>query len=142
MLSGALWGAGIEAAKSWAYREQASLELLNYGFRVFETATLLGADKPAQTAEVYKGATDSVQVGTLEPVSISLLRGSSARVQISTQIDTPLVAPLAKGQTVGTATASLDGKTLKTIPLVALADVPEGGFFRWLIDTIRLWFGW
>ena len=36
----------------------------------------------------------------------------------------------------------LDGKTLKTIPLVALADVPEGGFFRWLIDTIRLWFGW
>ncbi|MFA5939035.1 MAG: D-alanyl-D-alanine carboxypeptidase family protein [Sinimarinibacterium sp.] len=134
--------AAVMGANSWAYREQASLELLNYGFRVFETANLLGAGKPAQSAEVYKGAADSVEVGTLEPVSISLLRGSSERVQISTQVNAPLVAPLAKGQAVGTATIALDGKTLKTIPLVALVDVPEGGFFRWLIDTIRLWFGW
>lgn len=134
--------AAVMGAASWAYREQASLELLNYGFRVFETANLLGADKPAQTVEVYKGAADSVGIGTLEPVSLSLLRGSSGRVQIRTRIDTPLIAPLAKGQTVGTATFSLDDKTLKTAPLVVLADVPEGGFFSWLIDTIRLWFGW
>lgn len=134
--------AAVMGTASWAYREQASLELLNYGFRVFETANLLGADKPAQTAEVYKGATNIVSVGTLEPVSISLLRGSSERVQISAQVDAPLVAPLARGQTVGSATITLDGKTLKTVPLVALDDIPKGGFLRWLIDTIRLWFGW
>lgn len=134
--------AAVMGAKSWAYREQASLELLNYGFRVFETATLLGADKPAQTAEVYKGAADNVGIGTLEPVSIAVLRGSSERLQVSTQIDAPLIAPLAKGQSVGTATFTLDDQTLKTVPLVVLNDVPEGGFFRWLIDTIRLWFGW
>ncbi|MEQ1440206.1 D-alanyl-D-alanine carboxypeptidase family protein [Fontimonas sp. SYSU GA230001] len=134
--------AAVMGAKSWAYREQASLELLNYGFRVFETANLLGADKPAQSVRVYKGAADAVAIGTLEPVSISLLRGSSERVRIDTQIDGPLVAPLAKGQTVGAATVSLDGKTLKTVPLVALDEVPKGGFLHWLIDTIRLWFGW
>ncbi|SFF47238.1 penicillin-binding protein 6. Serine peptidase. MEROPS family S11 [Fontimonas thermophila] len=134
--------AAVMGAPSWAYREQATLELLNYGFRVFETASLLGPDKPAQTVEVYKGAARSVAVGTLKPVSISLVRGSSERVQINTQVNQPLIAPITQGQVVGSATFTLDGKTLKTVPVVALTDVPKGGFLRWLIDTIRLWFGW
>ncbi|MGH8445301.1 MAG: D-alanyl-D-alanine carboxypeptidase family protein [Solimonas sp.] len=134
--------AAVMGTKSWAYREQASLELLNYGFRFFETTSLFGADKPAQTARVYKGAADTVAIGTLEPVALALPRGNADKLQVSAQIRTPVVAPLAKGQELGTATVTLDGKTLKTIPLVALDDVPAGGFFHRLIDTIRLWLGW
>lgn len=132
--------AAVMGADSWAYREQASLELLNYGFRFFENVQLLGADKPAQTLRVYKGELDEIGVGTLQPVSLSLPRGNSAKVQLSTQIKTPLVAPLSKGQSVGSATVTLDGKAYTTIPLVVLQDVPAGGFFHRLIDSIRLWF--
>ncbi len=134
--------AAVMGAKSWAYREQASLELLNYGFRFFDTTSLFGPDKPAQTARVYKGAADSIVIGTLEPVALALPRGNADRLQVSAQIDSPIVAPLSKGQTLGTATVTLDGKTLKTVPLVALVEVPRGGFFHRLIDTIRLWLGW
>jgi D-alanyl-D-alanine carboxypeptidase (penicillin-binding protein 5/6) len=134
--------AAVMGTKSWAYREQASLELLNYGFRFFDTTTLFGTDKPAQTARVYKGDVDQIAVGTLEPVALAMPRGNADRLQVSAQINTPIVAPLAKGQELGTATVTLDGKTLKTIPLVALTDVAPGGFFHRLIDTIRLWFGW
>ncbi|WP_020648973.1 D-alanyl-D-alanine carboxypeptidase family protein [Solimonas variicoloris] len=134
--------AAVMGTKSWAYREQASLELLNYGFRFFDTTSLFGPDKPAQTARVYKGATDSIAIGTLEPVALALPRGNAERVQIAATVNAPIVAPLAKGQTLGTATITLDGKTLKSVPLVALADVEQGGFFHRLIDTIRLWFGW
>jgi len=134
--------AAVMGAKTWAYREQASLELLNYGFRFFESSSLFGPDKPAQQARVYKGASKEVAVGTLEPVAIALPRGNADRLMISAQIESPIVAPLTKGQTLGTATVTLDGKTLKTIPLVAMDDVPAGGFFRRLIDAIRLWFGW
>jgi D-alanyl-D-alanine carboxypeptidase (penicillin-binding protein 5/6) len=132
----------VMGTKSWAAREQSSLELLNYGFRFFDTASLFGPGKPAQTARVYKGKVDEIAVGTLEPVALSLPRGSTDKLQISAQINAPIVAPLAKGQTLGTATVTLDGKTLKTVPLVAMADVPPGGFFHRLIDTIRLWLGW
>nr|WP_211234509.1 D-alanyl-D-alanine carboxypeptidase family protein [Solimonas soli] len=134
--------AAVMGTKSWAYREQASLELLNYGFRFFETSTLFGPGKPAQQTRVYKGAADEIAIGTLEPVAISLPRGNADRLQVSAQINAPIVAPLAKGQALGTATVTLDGKTLKTIPLVAMDDVPLGGFFHRLIDSIRLWFGW
>src|SRR3546814_9858207 len=54
----------VMGTKSWAAREQSSLELLNYGFRFFDTTSLFGPGKPAQTARVYKGKLDSIAVGT------------------------------------------------------------------------------
>ncbi|NGY06723.1 D-alanyl-D-alanine carboxypeptidase family protein [Solimonas terrae] len=134
--------AAVMGTTSWAAREQSSLELLNYGFRFFDTTSLFGPGKPAQTARVYKGNVDGIAIGTLEPVALSLPRGSADKLQVSAQINSPIIAPLSKGQALGTATIVLDGKTLKTVPLVAMDDVPLGGFFHRLIDTIRLWLGW
>lgn len=130
----------VMGTQSWAYREQASLELLNYGFRFYETAQLFGPGKPAQTVRVYKGAVDEIAVGTLQPAALALPRGSASRLQLSAQVNTPLVAPLIKGQPVGTATVTLDGKSFTSIPLVVMDDVPAGGFFHRLFDSIRLWF--
>ncbi|MDM4771934.1 D-alanyl-D-alanine carboxypeptidase family protein [Solimonas sp. SE-A11] len=132
--------AAVMGTKSWAYREQASLELLNWGFRFFESAQLLGPTKPAGTVKVWKGAAAEVQVGTLKPVAITLPRGEAARVQASWQQEGEAIAPFAAGQKLGTLTLTLDGKVLRTEPLVALQDVEKGGFWRRLIDTIRLWF--
>src|SRR3546814_4540234 len=50
----------VMGTKSWAAREQSSLELLNYGFRFFDTTSLFGPGKPAQNARVYKGKLDSI----------------------------------------------------------------------------------
>src|SRR5882672_2228990 len=55
----------VMGGKSWAYREQANLELLNYGFRNFDTASVLGTAAPVQTSRVYKGADLEVGIGTL-----------------------------------------------------------------------------
>lgn len=130
----------VMGTKSWAYREQASLELLNWGFRFFESAQLLGPTKPAGKVRVWKGKVAEVEVGTLKPVAITLPRGDAARVQATWQQEGEAIAPFAPGQKLGTLTLTLDGKVLRTEPLVALTEVPKGGFWRRLIDTIRLWF--
>ena len=44
------------------------------------------------------------------------------------------------GQRVGTVKVALEGRTLAELPMVALADVPEAGFFGRAWDTIRLLF--
>ena len=51
---------------------------------------------------------------------------------------TQAVAPIKAGQQLGTVTITLNGKPLRTEPLVALKDVPEGGLIHRLSDSIRM----
>lgn len=120
-------------------RATASKALLDYGFRFFENVAPYGPERPAATLRVWKGATDELPVGALETVFVSLPRGAAARLQVETQTEAQIVAPVVRGQAVGTATLSVDGTTLRTLPLVALADIAEGGLLRRAIDTVRLW---
>ncbi len=130
----------VMGGKSWAYREEASEELLNYGFRNFDTEQALGPAAPAGTLKVYKGAAESVGAGTPEPIYLALPGGHSP-LQIQTQLGGKVVAPITAGQTLGEANILLDGKIVKTVPLVALQDVPLGGFWHRLVDQIKLWLG-
>lgn len=132
--------AAVMGTKSTKYRAEASLELLNYGFRFFESVKLMGKDSPAGTVQLWKGEGDEVQVGTLEPVYLSLPRGSAEKATLKPEVSGRLVAPLTAGQEVGKVEILIDGKTVRTAPLVVLADTPAGGFFKRLWHTIRLWF--
>jgi serine-type D-Ala-D-Ala carboxypeptidase (penicillin-binding protein 5/6) len=131
----------VMGGATWAYREQASLELLNYGFRNWDTASVMGPNAPVQNLRVYKGADDQVAVGTLQPLYLSLPAGEKDKLQVQPQLSGKLIAPFAAGQQVGQASIILDGKTIKTVPLVALRAEAPGGFLHRLIDQIRLWLG-
>src|SRR3546814_11932759 len=50
-----------------------------------------------------------------------------------------LVAPIAKGQQIGTVKVTLDGKTIASAPLVAIHAVEEAGFFGRLWDAFWMW---
>lgn len=132
--------AAVMGTKSKTYRAEASLELLNYGFRFFESVKLLGPDAPAASVRLWKGTANDVQLGTLAPVYLSLPSGSAAKAELRPTVDDRLIAPLTAGQVVGSVAIVIDGKPVKTVPMVVLADAPAGGFFKRLWDTIRLWF--
>ena len=46
----------------------------------------------------------------------------------------------AKGQQVGTLQFTLDGKVLRTEPLVVQDAVERAGFFGRMVDTVKRWF--
>jgi D-alanyl-D-alanine carboxypeptidase (penicillin-binding protein 5/6) len=50
-----------------------------------------------------------------------------------------LVAPIAKGQKIGTVKVALDGKVIATAPLISLNAVEEAGFFGRLWDAFWMW---
>ncbi|WP_293369340.1 D-alanyl-D-alanine carboxypeptidase family protein [Nevskia sp.] len=131
----------VMGAPTWAYREQASLELLNYGFRFWETASLFGPAAAVGSIKVYKGAAAEVQVGTLEPVKMTLQRGAKETMAVVPELDARAIAPIAAGTVLGKATITVDGKPVRTVELVALTEVKSGGFWRRLIDQIKLWLG-
>lgn len=120
-------------------RAQESLKLLNYGFQFYDTVKLYSSAQELSRFQVWKGKDDDVAVGFLDDFVMSLPKGQSDKIQISLVSQQPVVAPIQKGQRLGTMQLALDGKSLGEYAVVALQDVPVAGFFGRLWDTIRLW---
>jgi D-alanyl-D-alanine carboxypeptidase (penicillin-binding protein 5/6) len=113
--------------------------LLNWGFRFYETHKLYDAGKAIAKQKVWKGAGPEVSLGVAEPLLVSLPRGKYAQLKPSIDVPKQLVAPIAKGQRIGTVKVTLDGKVVAQRPLVALQAVEEGGFFKRLWDEFWMW---
>ncbi len=134
--------AAVMGTKSIKYRAQASLELLNYGFRFFDTVPMFGPDKAVGSVKVWKGAEDQVPVGVQKPIYFTVPRGEAARLQIAPQLPDKVVAPIESGQSIGTVSVTLDGKEVQKVPAVALKAVPAGSLTKQAIDTVRQWIGY
>jgi len=129
----------VMGSSSETQRANDSLALLNWGFRFYETWQLYAANEIISRRPVWKGAQDSVPAGVAEALLVSTPRGRSQELQLSTDVPTRLIAPISKGQPIGTVKVTLDGHTLTERPLIALETVEQGGFFKRLWDEISLW---
>ncbi|WP_156774131.1 D-alanyl-D-alanine carboxypeptidase family protein [Bordetella bronchialis] len=126
-------------ADSESARAEESLKLLNWSFQNFDTVKLFDNNQPALDARVWEGKTETVKLGPPAPVWIAVPRGKAAEVKPVAERTDPLVAPLEKGQRVGTLRLTLDGKTLRTEPLVVREPVERAGFFGRMVDIVKRW---
>ena len=116
-----------------------SQALLNWGFRFHETHRLYEAGKALASPKVWKGAENVVQVGVAQPLLVTTARGKYDRLKATMDLPKSLVAPIAKGQKIGTVKVTLDGKLVAQAPLVAVSAVEEGGFFKRLWHELLMW---
>jgi D-alanyl-D-alanine carboxypeptidase (penicillin-binding protein 5/6) len=121
-------------------REDASAALLNYGYTFYETVKLQEAGKAVLTPQVFKGAAESVAVGSQRPISVTIARGQAQSLTKDAKVNSPLVAPLALNAVVGEYTVRNGDEVVARVPLVALTKVDEGGLWRTTVDTVKLWF--
>ena len=131
----------VLGGRSDAQRTQDALRLLNYGFENFDSVLLYRARQPVKVANLYRGARASVSMGFAQDFHLLMPRGSASRVRAEVITRQPIVAPVRKGQRLGTLRLILDGKPLGDYALVALHDVAVAGIFGRGWDSIRLFFG-
>jgi D-alanyl-D-alanine carboxypeptidase (penicillin-binding protein 5/6) len=121
-------------------RANESQKLLNWGFTAWDAIRLFDNDKPIATPAVWKGASNQVKLGVRSGAMISIPRGEAQGLQTRIERQEPLVAPLLKGQRVGTIKVSTPrGAAVADIPLIVLEPVPEAGWLGRAWDTLRLW---
>ena len=121
-------------------RANESQKLLNWGYQAFDTVRLFDDSKPVATPVIWKGRQPTARLGTEGGVFVSVPKGTGANLQTKIERTDPLIAPLAKGQRVGTVKVSTAaGAAVLEVPLVALDAVEESGFFGRVWDTLRLW---
>lgn len=130
----------VMGADSMQGRANESQKLLNWGFTAFDAVRLFEANKPVVTVPVWKGASPEAKLGNDAAVFVSVPKGEGDRLKTAIERTDPLIAPLAKGQRVGTIKVTTSGgAVVASLPLQVLEPVPEAGIFGRAWDAIRLW---
>ncbi len=114
-------------------------KLLNWGYTAFEAVKLFDANQAVATPRVWKGSESVAKLGSTQALVVAVPAGSASKIKTAVQRPDPLVAPLAKGQAVGSLKVSLGEQAYTDIPLVALEAVGEAGWFGRTWDALRLW---
>jgi len=130
----------VLGASSDAARASEAQKLLNWGFQAFDTVQLYQSGKQVTALRVWKGDRPEVPAGFLADRYLTLPKGKADKLQLTMQAVEPLVAPIARAQTVGTVKVALEGKPVAEFPLIALEDVAPASLFGRAWDTVRLWF--
>ena len=130
----------VMGTKSEEARARASLSLLNYGFRFFETHKLYSGGQPVEQLRVWMGEIEDLPVGPAEDVYVTIPRRKYDKLVAQLVKDADISAPVTRGDQVGHITIDLEGEEVRRVPLVALRDVAVGGLLHRAMDSVLKWF--
>lgn len=120
-------------------RANESQKLLNWGYTAYDAVKLFDANQAVATPTVWKGTSNSVKMGRPEGIVVAVPSGNSGKISTQISHQDPLMAPLSKGQEVGTLKVLLGEQTVREVPLLALDGVEQAGVLGRAWDAIRLW---
>ena len=130
----------VMGTKSDEARATESQKLLDYGFRYYETRKLYSRGQVVNNARVWGGSESTVKVGFVDDVLVTIPRQQGDTIPAKLDIKKEITAPIAVGDVLGTIIVGTEDNILLERPVVALEAVEEGGFFKRLFDSIKLFF--
>ena len=122
-------------------RADEAQKLLNWGYTAFDDVRLVEAGKAVGApVAVCKGRQAQVALGSAQAIYVAVPRGEGEHLKTQIERTDPLVAPLARGERVGSLkVTTAAGTVIATVPLTILEDVPQAGLLGRAWDAIRLW---
>jgi len=127
----------VLGAKDEKARADYSQELLEFGFRFFETHKLYDAGSVLAESRVWKGVKNTVPAGILDDMYVTVQKGHYKQLKGLMKLNRAIDAPVKRGDMVGTAILK-DGDTIvKEEPLLALDGVNSGGFWSKVTDSVK-----
>ena len=130
----------VTGAKSSDERNNAATALLNYGFRFFEERMIIEAGTNYGEAQVWKGASDSVEMVAKEEVELTIAKGMYDEIESSIEVFGPVIAPMPLDQPIGKLTMKLEGKVIAETDLFPGKTIEEDSLWGWLYDSALLLF--
>ena len=120
----------VLGTKSEKSRSDVSQSLLSYGFRFYESNKLYSAGESLNTARIWKGAVENLNLGLENDLFITIPRGQYKKLDAVIDINSSIEAPVKKGQRLGAVSIKLEGKELISEPLVALQTIEKGSLWQ------------
>jgi D-alanyl-D-alanine carboxypeptidase (penicillin-binding protein 5/6) len=130
----------VMGTRSEDARAQETQKLLTYGFRFFRTAEVHKANKELHSTRIWGGQSKELSVGLQEDLKLTIARGAEDLITTQLSMDSVIKAPVEAGQVMGELIVFVDEKEESRIPVVALKEVKQAGFFARIWDLILLFF--
>lgn len=128
----------VVGANSEATRATESEKLLNFGFQFFDTQKLYVAGSVLRRLPVFKAHSDLIEAGFRQDLWLTLPKGDFGRYKENFRPKSPLIAPIAAGQSLGTLDIVVDNKTVASVDVESIASVPTGNFLQRAWGALRL----
>ncbi|MGH2925264.1 MAG: D-alanyl-D-alanine carboxypeptidase family protein [Solirubrobacterales bacterium] len=107
----------VMGAPSMAARDAGTLALLRYGFSLYRPVSAIKADRTIARVAVANGARDPLALVADHPVRVTMRRGQRPKVNV--EAPGSAEAPIRRGQRLGRATVTVDGRPVGRTPLLA-----------------------
>jgi len=120
-------------------RANEAQKLLNWGYTAFEAVKLFDAGQAVATPAIWKGKASTVKLGRSDALVVAVPTGSAAQIKTQLARPDPLVAPVTKGQTIGSLKVFRGEQLWVEMPLQALDAVEQAGVLGRAWDALRLW---
>jgi D-alanyl-D-alanine carboxypeptidase (penicillin-binding protein 5/6) len=119
-------------------RDEDGRKILEWAFANYKTIRPdIGAIEPAR---IWKGRENYARLTLDAPLNFTALTIRGEYLTWSIELEEPLIAPIAERTAVGNLILYDNLGELRRIPLVTARNAESGGFFKRLLDSIRLFF--
>ncbi len=120
-------------------RANEAQKLLNWGYTAFDAVKLFDAGQAVATPAIWKGKASNIKLGRSEALVVAVPAGSAAQIKTQLVRPDPLVAPVTKGQAIGSLQVFRGDQLWVDLPLQALDSVEQAGVLGRAWDAVRLW---
>ncbi|KAF0117902.1 MAG: D-alanyl-D-alanine carboxypeptidase (penicillin-binding protein 5/6) [Rhodospirillaceae bacterium] len=133
----------LNGLSSMKERAQESERLIDWAFREFTNITLFGPGAEVTSADVWLGSQAVVPLVIERGITVTLPRKVTKDIKVAAVFDSPIPAPIRKGDRLASLVITVPGIDPQEIPLLAGADVGRLGFFGRLLAAAGylLWGG-
>ena len=109
-------------------------KMLEWGYRNFETRTLIAADQTVGYARVFGGETRSVKLSSPKPIKVMVSKQGGEKLIARVVYNGPVTAPVAAGQQVGVVRVWRGANVAMEAPVYAQEAVAIGSTMRRAVD--------
>ena len=119
----------VNGLKDMKERASEAKNLMSYGLSHFENLTVLDTKKAVATIPVWMGTKDMIQAYPAENLIQTHPMGEEVKITSALEYQEPILAPVQKGQKVGTITTTLPDGTVHEMDLIAGESIEKLGLF-------------
>jgi D-alanyl-D-alanine carboxypeptidase (penicillin-binding protein 5/6) len=131
----------VMGASSANARATENQNLLNYGFRFFESHKLYQGKTALTEARIWKGDTTKLEAGLTEDLYATVPRNHYSDLKAVINLDKNITAPIKEGDKVGSVVVTLKDDVIANKDLIALKSVEKGNIIRRIYDGALLMIG-